>query len=151
MEVIKYNYEINLKDAFIEMNKSWIERLFKIEEEDLRVFSKIDDYVKNGANIYFTVLNKLPIACIMVVPLGKDLCEIVKFAVKDGYANKGAGSLCLKYALEEIKEKYKRVIIATNTKCKEAIHLYEKYGFKVYDTKDNYGFNRVDICYELVL
>ena len=40
MEIIKYNYEKNLKDAFIEMNKSWIERLFKIEDEDIRVFSK---------------------------------------------------------------------------------------------------------------
>ena len=151
MEIVKYNYEPNLRDAFIEMNKSWIERLFKIEDEDLRVFSKIDDFVSDGASIYFTILNKLPIACIMVVPLNSDTCEIVKFAVKDGYANKGAGSLCLSHAIGEIKNKYKRAIIATNTKCVEAIHLYLKYGFKEYKTKNTYGFNRVDVCYELII
>lgn len=150
MEVIKYNYEKYLKEAFIEMNKSWIERLFKIEDEDIRVFSKIDDYVNDGGNIYFTVDDNIPIACIMVLPIFSDTCEIVKFAVRDGYANKGAGSLCLGYAIEEIKKKYKRTIIATNTKCVEAIHLYEKYGFKEYQTDNTYGFDRVDICYELI-
>ena len=150
MEVIKYNYETYLKEAFIEMNKSWIERLFKIEDEDIRVFSKIDDYIKAGGNIYFTIKDDFPIACIMVLPIEEDTCEIVKFAVRDGYSNMGAGSLCLKYAIEEIKKKYKRTIIATNTKCVEAIHLYEKYGFKEYKTNSNYGFDRVDICYELI-
>ena len=149
MEIIKYNYESYLKNAFIEMNKGWIERLFKLEEEDLRVFSKIDDYIKDGGNIYFTLDNNLPIACIMVLPLDNDTCEIVKFAVKDGYANRGAGSFVLRYAMDEIRKKYKRAIIATNTKCKEAIHLYLKYGFKEYKTDNTYGFNRVDICYEL--
>ena len=150
MEIIKYNYEKYLKDAFIEMNKSWIERLFKIEDEDIRVFSKIDDYIKDGGNIYFTIENNIPIACIMVVPISNDTAEIVKFAVKDGYGNMGAGTLCLKYAIDEIKKKYKRTIIATNTKCVEAIHLYEKYGFKEFKTTNNYGFSRVDICYELI-
>ena len=150
MEVIKYNYETYLKEAFIEMNKSWIERLFKIEDEDIRVFSKIDDYIKAGGNIYFTIKDDFPIACIMVLPIEEDTCEIVKFAVRDGYSNMGAGSLCLKYSIEEIKKKYKRTIIATNTKCVEAIHLYEKYGFKEYKTNNNYGFDRVDICYELI-
>ena len=149
MEIIKYNFEENLKNEFINMNKAWINRLFKLENEDIRVFSRIDDDIKNGADIFFTKDNNNIIACIMVMPLDKNTCEIVKFAVKEGYQNKGAGSFVLKYAIDEIKKKYKRAIIATNTKCYEAIHLYKKYGFTEFKTNNTYGFDRVDICFEL--
>ena len=151
MEIIKYNYEPYLKEEFILMNKSWINRLFKIEEEDLRVFSNIDNDIKNGANIYFVLDDNIILSCIMVTPLKDNTAEIVKFAVKDGYKNKGYGRIVLEYALNEARKKYKRIIIATNTKCYEAIHLYKKYGFKELETNNNYGFNRVDICFELII
>lgn len=151
MEIIKYNYGKELKEEFILMNKTWINKLFKIEDEDIKVFSSIDEDIKKGANIYFAKDNGIILSCIMTTPINDDVCEIVKFAAKEGYQNKGAGSFVFSFALEEIKKKYKRIIIATNTKCYEAIHLYKKFGFKEFKTNNNYGFNRVDICFELII
>ena len=153
MKIIKYNYEKELKEAFIEMNKAWIQRDFVLEDEDIRVLSTIDDSINNGSLIYFVVYNNIPISTLMLVNLGNKNYELVKFATREGYYNLGAGNLLIKYVLQEAKRFAKKIIIATNKKCLCAIHLYEKYGFKETNNTNTYGFSsdRVDICYELEL
>ena len=153
MEIIKYNYEENLKEAFIELNKAWIERDFILEDEDIRVLSTIDDSIKNGSIIYFAIYNNIPISTLMLINLGNNTYELAKFATKEGYENIGAGSSVLKYSLNDAKKFAKRIIIATNQKCLSAIHLYKKYGFIESKSVNTYGFssNRVDICFELEL
>ena len=147
MKVVKYNFEKNLHDAFIEMNLKWIREMFKVEYEDEKVLTNIDDSVKNGTRLYFTLSdNNEPISCLMLAKIDDDTYELCKFASKQ----KGAGNLCIKYALDDAKSFCKRIFIATNTRCEAAIHLYEKYGFKVFKANDTYGFSsdRVNICYE---
>ena len=39
MNVIKYNYEPYLKEAFIEMNEYWIKKDYVLEDEDRRAYS----------------------------------------------------------------------------------------------------------------
>lgn len=153
MNVIKYNYEPYLKEAFIEMNEYWIKKDYVLEEEDKRVLSTIDDSVRNGAIIYFAIHDNIPISTLCLTPLGNDTYELVKFATKEGYYNLGAGRLVLEYALNDAKKFAKRIIIATNKKCLSAIHLYEKFGFKEFNSNNTYGFSsdRVDICFELNL
>lgn len=153
MKVIKYNFEPNLKKAFIDMNVSWIKKDYVLEAEDIRVLNEIDEDVKKGAIIYFTIEDEKPIATLCLTPLEDDTYELIKFAAEDTSKNKGAGGLVLKYALEDAKNFAKRIIIATNKKCVEAIHLYKKYGFVEYASNTTYGFSksRVDVCYELIL
>ena len=135
------------------MNKAWIIKDFKLEEEDERVLSSVDYLVKNGAIIYFTIYNGIPISTLMLIKLNDQEYELAKFATKEGYENLGGGKLVLEYALNEAKKFSKRIIIATNKRCKPAIHLYEKYGFKEIKDIISFGFSsdRVDICYELIL
>lgn len=151
MNVIKYNYEKNLKEAFIEMNEYWIKKDFYLEDEDRKVLSTIDDSVRNGAIIYFVIYNDIPISTLCLMPLKDKTFELVKFATKEGYYNLGAGKTLLEYALNDAKKFAKRIIIATNKKCLSAIHLYEKFGFREFVSNNTYGFssNRVDICYEI--
>ena len=152
MKIIKYNYEKELKEAFIEMNKAWIIRDYVLEEEDKRVLSSIDEEIKRGSIIYFVIYDNIPISTLMLINLGCNNYELAKFATRDGYYNLGAGNLLMKHVLQEAKYIAKK-IIATNKKCLSAIHLYEKYGFKEMNITNTYGFSssRVDICYELNL
>ena len=153
MEIIKYNYEAKLKEAFIEMNKAWIIRDYILEDEDIRVLSNIDNEIKNGSIIYFAIYDNKPISTLMLINLGNGVYELAKFATKEGYENIGAGSKVLNYAINEAKKFAKRIIIATNKKCLSAIHLYKKYGFMESKTINSFGFSssRVDICFELDL
>lgn len=152
MKVVRYNFESNLHDAFIQMNLKWINEMFKVEQEDERVLTSIDDGVRNGNIIYFSLSDdNEPLSCLMLVKIDNDNYELCKFA--SNFKQKGSGNLLINYVLEDAKGFCKRIFIATNTKCIAAIHLYEKYGFTVYNSKNTYGFSsdRVNICYEKIL
>lgn len=153
MNVIKYNFEPNLKKSFIEMNEYWIKKDYVLEDEDRRVLSSIDDSVKNGAIIYFVMYNNIPISTLCLTPLGNSVYELVKFATREGYYNLGAGKMLLEYVINDIRTIARKIIIATNKKCYSAIHLYKKFGFVEFNSNNTFGFssNRVDICFELVL
>ncbi len=153
MEIKVYNFEPELKNAFIEMNEFWIKRDYVLEEEDKRILSEIDNEVKKGAKIYFAIYNNIPISTLCLTKIKDGEYELIKFATRDGYYNIGAGRKVLEYALNDAKTFAKKIIIATNKKCSSAIHLYEEYGFKEFDSDKTYGFStdRVDICFYLNL
>lgn len=129
MNVVEYNQKY--KNDFIELNLGWINALFFEEDEDKKVLNHIEDYIKKGANVFFTLEDDEVLACCMIEPLRDDMWEISKFAARNLGSGKGAGSLCLKEALKfGLKHGAKLFEIVTNTKCFKAIHIYEKFGFK---------------------
>ncbi len=129
MKVVSYDKKY--KKDFIELNLGWINALFEVEEEDNKILNNIDDYIKKGANIFFTLEDDEVIACCMVEPLRDDMWEVSKFAARNLGTGKGAGRLCLVEALKyALKHGAKLFEIVTNTKCYKAIHIYESYGFK---------------------
>lgn len=151
MKVIPYNDKY--KDNFINLNKGWIERFFKIEDNDLYCFSHINDYIKNGGMIYFAIDNDVVLATALVQNHGDGLYEIGKFAALNQSTNTGAGSAVFKECIEFVKkQKGKRIKLISNTKLDQALHIYKKFGFIETRTIDNYeGYARGDIELELVL
>ena len=133
MKVISYDKKY--KKDFIELNLAWINALFKLEREDEIFLNNIDNSIKNGANIFFTLDdNDDVLACILTEPLRNDMWEISYFAARNLGSGKGAGKLCLNEALKyAIKKGAKLFEIVTNTKCFKAIHIYESFGFKKID------------------
>lgn len=150
MYIKKYNFEPNLKEAFISMNKKWIEEMFWIEEEDIKIFNQTDELVKSGCEILFTMSDKdEPISSVMLVPFEDGSWEFAKFGISDSYKGKGIGNYMVKETLDYLKTKTKRVFIVSNTKCEAAIHLYKKYGFTEYDNPiGKEQFARCDIMLE---
>ena len=57
--------------------------------------------------------------------------------------------VCLNYAKEK---KVEKIIIVSNKKCVQALHLYRKYGFdEVPVNKEKFPFERADIAFEMLL
>lgn len=61
--------------------------------------------------------------------------------VKREYRNKGIGSEILKFIIKLYKQYgYSEITLGVDCKNSSAIHIYEKYGFKVYEAaEDEYG------------
>lgn len=147
-------YDPKYKNDFIEMNKSWIEDMFKLEDEDIREMENIEPYIENGGQIFFSIDdNERVMACCMIAPREDGDWEIMKFAARGMYTGTGAGSACLKACIDYAKEKQlKKIIIVSNKKCEHAIHLYRKFGFEeVPVDKEKFPFDRADIAFELYL
>lgn len=151
MQVVPY--EKKYKKDFIELNKYWITHMFKIEKRDIEELNNIEKYIEQGGNIFFAKENDEILACCMVAPMADGSFELMKFAAKGMRSGKGAGTACLKACIEYAKEKnVPRIVIFTNTKCHEALHLYRKMGFKeIKVDKKDIQFERVDIVFELDL
>lgn len=152
MKIVSYSPEY--KNDFIEMNKLWISSMFAMETEDERELGNIEPYIENGGQIFFALDdNNNVMACCMIAPRDDGDWEIMKFAAKGMYTGTGAGSACLKACIDYAREQgIKKIIIVSNRKCVQAVHLYRKFGFiEMPVDKEKFPFERADIAFEMLL
>lgn len=152
MKLVSYNPKY--KNEFIEMNKYWISSMFIMENEDEHELDNIEPYIENGGQIFFALDdNNSVMACCMIAPRDDGNWEIMKFAAKGMYTGTGAGSACLKACIDYAREQgVERIIIVSNRKCVQAVHLYRKFGFiEIPVDKEKFPFARADIAFELFL
>ena len=152
MKLVSYNPKY--KKEFIEMNKYWISSMFIMENEDEHELDNIEPYIENGGQIFFALDdNNSVMACCMIAPRDDGNWEIMKFAAKGMYTGTGAGSACLKACIDYAREQgVERIIIVSNRKCVQAVHLYRKFGFiEIPVDKEKFPFERADIAFELFL
>ena len=150
MEIIKYRRQY--KDDFVRLNKAWIEKYFKMEQEDYDILNNVDELIVKGSMVFFAVENNTVLATGMVMPLDGGNWEICKLATEEKYQGHGAGSMvfkaCMNYA---VNNGAKRLIIISNRTLKSALHIYEKFGFKEVPIDNIHGYEREDIQMEYIV
>ena len=88
------------------------------------------------------------IATIGIYNIDNNICELRKMYLLKSERGKGFGKKLLDYAIEKAKSLgYKKIILETASALKEAIGLYEKYGFTRYHPEHLSG--RCDQAYFL--
>lgn len=147
-------YDPKYKDRFVELNTLWISEMFAMEEEDARELGNIEPYIDGGGQIFFALDDDGQVmACCMIAPREDGDWEIMKFAAKGMYTGTGAGSACLRACIDYAKERrIQKIIIVSNRKCAQAVHLYRKFGFtEIPVDKKKFPFERADIAFERIL
>lgn len=124
-------YREELKDAFEQLNRDWIETYFVLEEADREVFSDPQSKIlAPGGQIFFVVEGSRVQGTCAVLRHGTDECEIAKMAVAPAARGRGFGDLLMEAAVAFAREvRARRVIIVSNTVLEPAIRLYQKHGF----------------------
>lgn len=92
-------------------------------------------------------------ACCLIAPREDGDWEIMKFAAKGMYTGTGAGSACLKACTDYARaRRVEKIIIVSNRRCVQAVHLYRKFGFaEIPVDKRKFPFERADIAFEMAL
>ena len=111
----------------------WTDWLEKIKEE-------IDQFVNDKQVLLYTLIKDgLPCGFYMLDYRKKDVCDISFFGLVEEAIGKGLGKYLLKTAILTAWDSRKIKKLTVNT-CsldhKNAIYLYQKYGFKAVDFKD---------------
>ena len=111
----------------------WTDWLEKSKEE-------IDQFVNDEQVLLYTLIKDgLPCGFYMLDYRKKDVCDISFFGLVDEAIGKGLGKYLLKTAILTAWDSRKIKKLTVNT-CsldhKNAIYLYQKYGFKAVDYKD---------------
>lgn len=146
MEIVFYRPEY--RRAFVDLNTAWLQEYFHVEPEDEKIFSSVDQMVREGAGVFVALEGGLPVAVCMTFPLGGDEWEIGKLAADKNYRGRGAGEgvlrSCMAYAAAHGA---KKLTILSNRILTAAMGLYAKAGFcQVPLTRGEY--ERVNVQFE---
>mgnify|MGYP001241014512 FL=1 len=133
MEINIINFQDNFEKDFYDLNIEWLEYFFQVEEYDYKVLSNSKKYIINkGGKIFFAESAGNIIGTVALMPTKNKLVfELTKMAVKPEYRNKGIGKKLLKKCINYSKSNnHSSIILYSNKKLNNAIHLYRNFGFK---------------------
>lgn len=133
MEINIINFQDKFEKDFYDLNIEWLEYFFQVEDYDYEVLSNSKKYIiNNGGKIFFAESEGNIIGTVALMPTNNKLVfELTKMAVKPEYRNKGIGKKLLKKCIEySSANNCSSIILYSNKKLDNAIHLYRTYGFK---------------------
>lgn len=151
MEIISWKPEY-AKD-FKDLNLQWLEEFFWVEPHDEDVLGRPDEYIiKPGGIIFFVKEKNEIIATVALMKMQDGIFELTKMAVRPEHRGKKIGHKLMQHSIDYAKESnWKKLIIYSNRKLENAIHLYKKYGFVEIPIEENNPYSRGDIKMELNL
>ena len=150
MEIIDYKPE--LAQHFDKINRDWIEKYFMIEDIDNKVLQNPEEQIISpGDAILFASEGDEILGTVALMMHSEEVIELTKMGVYESERNNGIGKLLLNAAQVKAKTMgFKTLILYSNRKLKNALHLYKKYGFKEIEIQDDH-YNRCNIQMEMEL
>ncbi len=150
-EIIPYSPEY--AQDFKELNIAWLEKYFWVEPHDEEVLGKPEKYIiAPGGTIFFVKENDEIIGTVALMKIEDGIFELTKMAVTPKAQGKNIGQKLMEHTLNFARKKgWNSLIIYSNRKLENAIHIYKKYGFVEIPIQGNNPYSRGDIKMKLQL
>lgn len=148
------DYEPKYAKDFLRLNVEWIEKYFKLEDEDRRTLEDPDKYIiKPGGAIKLAKYKDEIVGTSALMKIDQEVYELVKMAVTEKCRGLQIGKKLGLSVLEKAKEiGATKVILESNKKLTPAINLYKSLGFK---SGQHFGeksvYERCDIEMEIMI
>tara|TARA_B100001109_G_C18839847_1_gene463807 strand:+ start:683 stop:1150 length:468 start_codon:yes stop_codon:yes gene_type:complete len=142
------DFENKYEKHFFELNIEWLNYFFEVEEYDRKILSNAKKYIiDKGGKIFFAKKENEIIATVALMPTENKLTyELTKMAVKPNFRNKGVGKKLLIKCIEFSNSNFsKSIILYSNKKLTNAIHLYKSFGFKEIKMEIKSPYSRANI------
>ncbi|WP_299162907.1 GNAT family N-acetyltransferase [uncultured Eudoraea sp.] len=146
-------YRPGLAKYFRDLNLSWLENYFYIEPKDAELLENCESsIIDKGGYIFFAEMKSEIVGCFSLIKLNEQTFELGKMAVDPGYQGLKIGQELMEYAIYFAKRnKWRTLLLYSNTKLEAAIYIYRKYGFQVIDLEKNTPYKRSNIKMQLIL
>lgn len=150
MEIIDYTPE--LAHHFDKINRAWIEKYFTVEPIDDDVLTHPEErIIRPGGGILFAKIKNEIVGTVALMKHTDDTIELTKMGVYEHARDKGIGKVLLQAAIEKARQMgFSKLILYSNRKLENAIHLYRKFGFTEFTEQDTH-YARCDIMMEMRL
>ena len=118
--------------AFRTLNEEWIARYFSLEAPDIETLGDPETTIlRKGGSIFMVYADSLPVGCAALIPLGQGVYELSKMAVSPQLRGRGIGRRLLLHAIAQARLLgATSLVLGSNTRLADAIHLYESVGFR---------------------
>ncbi|MAR43288.1 MAG: GNAT family N-acetyltransferase [Flavobacteriaceae bacterium] len=140
-------------EKFKSLNLEWLNRYFKVEPIDELVLNNPKREIIDKGGFIFMIEKKSDIiGTFAFIKKSEKIYEFSKMAIIPDERGNGYGNKAMKFLIQFAKnKKWSRLILYSNTKLKNSIHLYRKYGFKEIPIEKNLIYSRGNIKMELSL
>lgn len=140
----------NHAKAFADLNYEWIAHFFSIEPVDRKYLDNPQtEIIDSGGAILLAQHNDTIIGTIALVKMEEGIFELAKMSVQKDYRGRKIGHLIMEACISKAKELgASMIVILSNRKLKNAIHLYGKFGFTDVGIPET-DYERCDIRMEL--
>jgi len=118
--------------AFRKLNEEWIVRFFTLETKDRETLNHPEEKILGkGGRIFMAYSGDAAVGCVALIPVSEGVYELAKMAVAPELRGRGVGRGLLEYAIGEGRRLgAQSLYLASSTKLKNAVHLYESVGFQ---------------------
>jgi GNAT superfamily N-acetyltransferase len=118
--------------AFRTLNEEWITRYFTLEAKDRETLDDpVSSILLKGGHIFMAYAGAEAVGCVALIPMRDGVYELSKMAVSPHLRGRGIGRRLLQHALVQAKcLGAKSLFLGSNTRLKDAVHLYESVGFR---------------------
>lgn len=137
----------DLAKAFHDLNIAWIERLFRVEPADLKTLLHPQEAIIDpGGEIFFAMIDGVPVGCCAAVHEGKGRWELSKMAVDPAFQGRGLGEKLGQAVVHHaLQNGARELYLLTNSSLHGAIRLYERLGFRHRSMPGDTPYARSDV------
>jgi len=124
-------YQQEHQPWFESLNRSWIERYFKMEPIDFDVLQHPDKHIiAKGGSILMVTVDNVIAGTVALKYSAPGIYEFTKMAVAEEYQGRKVGEALAQAAIRKAEELgATKIILYSNTILEPAIRLYRKLGF----------------------
>ncbi len=139
--------------AFTRLNLEWLEDLFVVEEDDRRILGDPEAAIlAPGGHILFARCGGETVGVCALIPVDRTAYELAKMGVDKTLRGQGIGRKLLAATVAHARSLgAEMLLINTNAKLANAIHLYRAAGFVTSDDPRHHRYGRSDVFLELKL
>jgi len=140
-------------EKFKSLNLEWLKSYFKVEPIDKLILNNPErEIIKKEGFIFMIQKNSETIGTFAFIKKSEKIYEFSKMAITPKERGNGYGNMAMKFLIQFAKnKKWSKLVLYSNTKLKNSIHLYKKYGFKEIPLEKNLIYSRGNIKMELIL
>jgi N-acetylglutamate synthase-like GNAT family acetyltransferase len=148
LEIIHYDDALAID--FAALNKAWLQKYFVVEPIDEIMLEHPKHYfIDKGGFIFFAKLDDKVAGTVALLKVSEGIFELSKMAVSEEFQGRKIGNKLVEHCIEVARElKVKKVILYSNTKLENAIHLFRKFGF-IEVPLDEVEYKRANIKMEM--
>ncbi|MEE1944473.1 GNAT family N-acetyltransferase [Pedobacter sp. KR3-3] len=149
-EIIEYNTA--LQPYYEQLNIDWLQEFFAVEEADKWMLENPKEAIlNNGGHILFAKRGHEIVGTVALKFSAPGVYELAKMTVAKTARGFGLGRVLCEAAIQKAKQLgATKVILYTNSKLQDAIHIYGKLGFEQIPV-DKLEFVRIDTMMQLTL
>ena len=158
MTALIRHYQDSDAQAFLALNRYWIEKYFTFEPSDAaQLTNPKDTILDKGGAILIAQSDGQAVGTIALIPkpsIGQGVVELVKMSVAPDHYGKGLGRALMQAALDQAKHmEASKIWLETNSALKTATHIYEQFGFVALSDADFIPtiYNRCNLQMERLL